>query len=221
MTTGLVGQNQIAPFSSPIPGGSLDATVVLGNDNSTVTSYDAHDNDSTIHFQSSAVADRPPAGTVGRKWLTTDSGARYIYYDTGSAWVEVDYFRDTGGAIVGNVTVTGNVSISGTGAFSSYLTLGDTASGRLNLVTTSGSQGVVRYDSTGNTALYLENTYDFSSASIQFRVRTAGTPVVPLSMTSAGVAINNTVTAAVGVASTHKVTMVIGGVTYYLLASNV
>ena len=35
------------------------------------------------------------------------------------------------------------------------------------------------------------------------------------------VAINNTVATAVAVASTHKVTMVIGGVTYYLLASNV
>ena len=35
------------------------------------------------------------------------------------------------------------------------------------------------------------------------------------------VAIGNTVAVAVAVASTHKVTMVIGGVTYYLLASNV
>lgn len=35
------------------------------------------------------------------------------------------------------------------------------------------------------------------------------------------VAINNTVQAAVAVASTHKVTISIGGVTYYLLASNV
>ena len=35
------------------------------------------------------------------------------------------------------------------------------------------------------------------------------------------VSIGNTVAAAVAVASTHKVTMVIGGVTYYLLASNV
>lgn len=35
------------------------------------------------------------------------------------------------------------------------------------------------------------------------------------------VSIGNTVAAAVAVASTHKVTMLIGGVTYYLLASNV
>ena len=106
MTTGLVGQNQIAPFTSPIPGGSLDATVVLGNDNSTVTSYDAHDNDSTIHFQSSTLANRPPASTAGQKWLTTDAAARYIYYDSGSAWVEVNYFRDSGGIITGAVTIS-------------------------------------------------------------------------------------------------------------------
>jgi hypothetical protein len=35
------------------------------------------------------------------------------------------------------------------------------------------------------------------------------------------VSINNAVNVGVAVASTHKVTMVIGGVTYYLLASNV
>lgn len=35
------------------------------------------------------------------------------------------------------------------------------------------------------------------------------------------IAINNTVAVGVGVASTHKVTIVIGGTTYYLLASNI
>jgi len=38
---------------------------------------------------------------------------------------------------------------------------------------------------------------------------------------TSSIAINNTVTAAVAVASTHKVTILIGGVTYYLLASNI
>jgi hypothetical protein len=39
--------------------------------------------------------------------------------------------------------------------------------------------------------------------------------------TTGAIACGNTVAAGIGVASTHKVTMVIGGVTYYLLASNV
>jgi hypothetical protein len=41
-----------------------------------------------------------------------------------------------------------------------------------------------------------------------------------LSSTGA-LAIGNTVATAVAVASTHKVTIVIGGTTYYLLATNV
>ncbi len=47
-------------------------------------------------------------------------------------------------------------------------------------------------------------------------------PVVGLTIRSTGaIEINNTVAAGAAVASTHKVTMVIGGSTYYLLASNV
>lgn len=47
-------------------------------------------------------------------------------------------------------------------------------------------------------------------------------PVVGLTIRSTGaIEINNTVAAGVAVASTHKITMVIGGTTYYLLASNV
>jgi hypothetical protein len=106
MTTGLVGQHQLTPFTAPVPGDPLNATVVLGNDNDTVTAYDAHDDDSTIHFQSSVLASRPPASIAGQKWLTTDAAARYIYYDTGSAWVEVNYFRDSGGIITGAVTIS-------------------------------------------------------------------------------------------------------------------
>jgi hypothetical protein len=38
---------------------------------------------------------------------------------------------------------------------------------------------------------------------------------------SSSIAIANTVTAAVGISSTHKVSILINGVQYYLLASNV
>ena len=152
MTTGLVGQHQLAPFASPQPGQPLDATVVLGNDNSTVNTYDAHDSDSTIHFQSSALADRPPASTLGQKWLTTDTGARYIYYDNGSAWVEVDYFRDTGGTIVGDVTVTGNVSINGTLGVTGQVTLSATGS----VIQRFGTTTAACYQEWRNTSGYLQ-----------------------------------------------------------------
>jgi hypothetical protein len=49
----------------------------------------------------------------------------------------------------------------------------------------------------------------------------AGLAVTGALTSTGALAIGNTVTAAVAVASTHKVTIVIGGVTYYLLASNV
>ncbi len=65
---------------------------------------------------------------------------------------------------------------------------------------------------------------------LEFLTTQAGVPglVVRMSINNVGTAtfagsivINNPVAAAAAVASTHKVTMVIGGTTYYLLASNV
>ena len=65
--------------------------------------------------------------------------------------------------------------------------------------------------------IYAANTHVYKNIS--------GTQQLSLSLTDAtfagAVAIGNTVAVGVAVASTHKVTMVIGGVTYYLLASNV
>lgn len=65
---------------------------------------------------------------------------------------------------------------------------------------------------------------------LEFLTTQAGVPgpVIRMSINNVGtatfsgaIAINNTVAAGVAVASTHKVTCVIGGTTYYLLASNV
>lgn len=101
----LVAQHQQTSFATPVNGAAGDATVVLGNDNATVATYNSHDADGVIHVQSStaAVFAATPAGTAGRKWMTTDTGGVYLYYDTGSAWVEVNYARV---ASTGAVTVT-------------------------------------------------------------------------------------------------------------------
>ena len=63
---------------------------------------------------------------------------------------------------------------------------------------------------------------------ITFMTRNTAAAEVVMDFTNVGtlaaagaISIGNTVAAGVGVASTHKVTMVIGGTTYYLLASNV
>jgi hypothetical protein len=50
---------------------------------------------------------------------------------------------------------------------------------------------------------------------------TNGLAVTGALSSTGALAIGNTVATAVSVASTHKVTIVIGGVTYYLLATNV
>jgi hypothetical protein len=86
-----VGQHGVAAFTNPSNGDPLDATVVKGNDNTLRVAYVNHDDDPGIHVQSSLLASRPAAGTAGRKWLTTDTGAVRLWYDTGSVWEEIAY----------------------------------------------------------------------------------------------------------------------------------
>lgn len=90
----VIGQYQQGAFTTPVNGGDLDATAVLGNDNNTRTKHNSHDSDAGIHFQSSVLASRPAFGTAGRKWMTSD-GLR-IYYDTGAAWSEAEYLNRNG-----------------------------------------------------------------------------------------------------------------------------
>lgn len=100
-----LGQYQVVNYTTPVPGGPLDATIVLGNDNSTRTAHNSHDNEPGVHLQSSTLASRPGAGTLGRKWLTSD-GLR-IYYDTGGAWSEIAYLSlATGGTVAGLVNAS-------------------------------------------------------------------------------------------------------------------
>ncbi len=86
-----VGQHGVAAFTNPSNGDPLNATVVKANDNTVRGAYVDHDNDGGIHVQSSVLASRPAAGTVGRKWLTTDTGSVKLWFDTGSAWEEISY----------------------------------------------------------------------------------------------------------------------------------
>jgi hypothetical protein len=90
-----VGQHGVAAFTNPSNGDPLNATVVKANDNTVRGAYVDHDNDGGIHLQSSALASRPSAGTVGRKWLTTDTGSVKLWFDTGSAWEEISYLTSS------------------------------------------------------------------------------------------------------------------------------
>jgi len=99
-----VGQNTIATITSPQNGDALDATVVVGNDNTIRTAFNSHDSDSGIHLQSSTLAARPAAGTSGRKWVTADSGEYKLWYDDGISWREVG-----GGVIEAEYIANGNI----------------------------------------------------------------------------------------------------------------
>lgn len=88
-----VGSHQQAPFTTPLNATSpVDADEVRLNDNALQTTYNAHDSDATIHVQSSTLSLRPPAGTEGRLWFTSDT--RRYYYDDGVSWLALTVSAD-------------------------------------------------------------------------------------------------------------------------------
>lgn len=110
---GTISGHQLSTFASPVNGTTpIDANTVRGNDNTIKTAYNAHDADTTIHVQNGLVASRPAASTAGQMWLAADTGAVYAYYDTGSAWVEWNYLRNTGGTVSGALSVTGDFAVN-------------------------------------------------------------------------------------------------------------
>lgn len=96
----IVGSHQQAPVTIPINGTSpVDASEVRLNDNAIITNYNLHDSDAALHVQSSSLATRPLAGTVGRLWLVTDN--TQLYYDNGTSWVTLKL--DASSLTTGNV----------------------------------------------------------------------------------------------------------------------
>jgi hypothetical protein len=58
---------------------------------------------------SGPAANRPPAGTAGRLYFSTDS--RALEYDTGAAWQGIGYLPAGGGTLSGNLTVSGALTL--------------------------------------------------------------------------------------------------------------
>jgi hypothetical protein len=177
---GLISQHQLSTFSSPVNGTSpIDANTVRGNDNTVKTAYNAHDADTTIHLQNGLVASRPAASTAGQMWLASDAGAVYAYLDTGSAWVEVNYLRSTGGTVSGPVTVsdttdsssstTGALIVSGGVGIAKKLYVGTgltvvSGTSALQAVTaTSLTVSAGGINSTGNVIFGADNAYDIGA----------------------------------------------------------
>lgn len=132
---GTIGAYQQGSFATPIEGGALDASVVLGNDNTVRAKHNSHDTDDTIHVQSSALASRPSAGTAQRVWVSTD-GMR-IYLDSGAAWNEIAYLPNAGGTVTGVAVFAG---VTASAAAAQVLKLG--TQGSATYVTTLGGTAV-------------------------------------------------------------------------------
>lgn len=108
MSIETVAQNAQSSFADPQNGQQpIDADQVTANDNALRTKHNLHDADATIHVQGSLYANRPAAGTLGQKWMTTDAGAIRLFRDNGSAWEEIAYVPTTGDS-----TITGVLTFS-------------------------------------------------------------------------------------------------------------
>ena len=106
-----------------------------------------------------------------------------------------------------------NATFAGNALVKSFVTLAGPTSGTSFLhwkETSVADRGVLGFEAGSSTLKYRAGGYSMAT----------GTEVFSISSTGA-IAIGNTVQTAASVASTHKVTISIGGSTYYLLATNV
>jgi len=111
------------------------------------------------------------------------------------------YFYDnTGSKFVGGISTAGawtlgpassvneNLIVNGTVRSQGYSPLGGThtGNGSMKFGSIDANCGVIQYDTNSSTLFSIDNTYDNASAVTQFRMRTAGTPVVAGKFTGAG-----------------------------------
>jgi len=168
-----------------------------------------------------------------------DNGGAMIFSTATAASTPTERLRITSGGnlLVGTTTDTGfKLNVNGSGIFNSLTTSQKNTfnnnSGRAIDCTSTGvlfensggshniifGDGAVRYFSlftpTGAATMSIRN---FTSATdlLTFDAATSAATF------SSSIAINNTLSAAVAAPSTHKVAILIGGVQYYLLASNI
>lgn len=112
-----VSQYQQTAFTTPVAGGPLAASVVLGNDNNVVTKHNGHDADPGIHVQT--VVALPGTVVNGAKYIV----GRTLYQGIGGLWTAINgrLFNDNGqgfsivideGDVSGAVTLDWSTSTS-------------------------------------------------------------------------------------------------------------
>jgi hypothetical protein len=184
-----VGSHGVASFTNPSNGDSLDATVVKGNDNTLRSAYVDHDSDGGVHVQSSSLASRPTAGTVGRKWMTNDAGEVKLWYDNGAAWEEVAYVPSSGTATIETLAVTNGAT------FDTNTLVVDATNNRVGVATTNPT---VALDVTGAAKVSNGLTVSASGVTVTGNSTITGTlgGLTGLTVASGGAAItgNSSVT---------------------------
>ncbi len=116
-----VGNHQVSTFTGPNFGQApISSALVKGNDDANRTQINAHDADAGLHFQSSTAANRPSAGTLGRKWLDRDTGR--VRYDDGTNWQEIAYLPLAGGTVTGAVTFNAATTFAAAATFNAGIT---------------------------------------------------------------------------------------------------
>ena len=177
----------------------------------------------------------------GLAWYDTSGNAANITLPaSGVSWnVPSSQKTASGWTYAGTLATTGNLTISGTG--SNYFeaanlnppALGSTGGsmkmlyqsqyGLISGVAGAG-YGWMQVQRVDGTATAYSLVLQPNGGNLLLGTTTDGGQKLQVSGTasiSGALSIGNTVTSAISVASTHKVTISIGGVTYYLLASNV
>lgn len=148
----LVGNHTISPFPGPVAGPPVNANIVRGNDNQIQQAFNSHDLDPTVHVQSSALADRPAAGVVGRTWVTNDSGTYEHWYDDGTSWQRiygVDYEEGTWTPRYFAATTDFTTNVAGAGTAGKYIKINDMVWVQWFMRTSSLSGGVGRVEVDG------------------------------------------------------------------------
>jgi hypothetical protein len=225
MTTGLVSQHQLASYASPQAGQAGTASVVLGNDNTTVTGYNAHDADPSVHVQSSSFAVLPAAAAAGAgaKWMTYDTGPATVrmFYSDGSVWTEFNYIGATL-KIVGLTTITKTAQallFSGAATGQQYIQFINT--GNTSYLGIESSAGGTINAGTSAYALVLG-----TDSAVAINLVTANAVRVVINSTKVSVSaglqlqLGTTAAASVSTPSTHKIALVdAAGTTYNVLAT--
>jgi hypothetical protein len=209
---------------------SLTATALTVNDNTTLGS----NNSDTVNFNARVASDLNPStdntydlGVTGHEWrnLNIDGTANIdsLVADT----ADINGGTIDGTAIGATTPSTGafttvgattHVQATAGGLDASKLYVSGTLS-TLQLGSPTEAVRGLKFDrGTGDLSVFAGT--QASQTNIASFTSTGFAVTGALSSTGA-LAIGNTVATAVAVASTHKVTIVIGGVTYYLLATNV